>query len=127
MAAEDPVHSGVSNNATALAVRLTQQYGDMALGRARMMLYAALRNRDPAQVTYIAQACFIIMKQERFLQTAEMDTAMQETDRESHLHELAASLDHLIAFAEVEDDFVLAAKLDDIRVRFAERYAFDSK
>lgn len=47
---------------------------------------------------------------------------MQDTDRNGRLQALADSLDTLIVFAEQEDDFLLAAKLDDARAWFAERY-----
>lgn len=47
---------------------------------------------------------------------------MEDMDRTSKLQALANGLDALITFAEQEDDFVLAAKLDDARVRFADRY-----
>lgn len=47
---------------------------------------------------------------------------MQKMDRVTDLQALARSLDALIAFADEEGDFVLAATLDSARVRFSELY-----
>lgn len=55
------------------------------------------------------------------------EAKMSDMDRVSHLRTLTASLDDLITFAEQEDDFLLAAKLDEARVRFSDRYTLDEK
>jgi hypothetical protein len=47
---------------------------------------------------------------------------MQDIDRQTRLQALADSLDDLIDFAEQEDDFLLAAKVDEVRVHLADRY-----
>lgn len=52
---------------------------------------------------------------------------MQDMVRIDHMQVLAGSLDALVVFAEQEDDFLLAAKLDEVRVRFADRYASPSQ
>ncbi len=47
---------------------------------------------------------------------------MQEMPAVTDLPTLARSLDALIAFADQQGDFVLAATLDAARVQFSERY-----
>lgn len=47
---------------------------------------------------------------------------MHDADRQIRLQALADSLNDLIVFAEQEDDFLLAAKVDEVRVRFTDRY-----
>lgn len=124
---ENPDQYFLSSRAVALAAGLSGRYKDMAIGRARMLLYAALNNQDHAQIDLIAQACFAIMKQDRFVNNITMEVKMQDTDRVSQLRALAASLDTLITFVEEEDDFLLAAKLSEVRVRFSDRYTLDDK
>lgn len=67
------------------------------------------------------------MGQDRFVNKITMEVKMQDMDRVSQLRALAASLDTLIAFVEEEDDFLLAAKLSDVRVRFSDRYTLDEQ
>lgn len=48
---------------------------------------------------------------------------MEDRNRQSRLQGLIRNLDALVAFADEEEDFVLAAKLDDARVRFVDFHA----
>jgi len=59
---ESDIELGVSSEAVAIAADLLGRYKDMALGRARMQLYAALNNRTPLQVDLLSQVCSILMK-----------------------------------------------------------------
>ena len=61
----EPVRPEVSREAIAIATDLAGRYGNLALGRARMRLYAALNGRESAQVNLLSQACSILMEQER--------------------------------------------------------------
>lgn len=47
---------------------------------------------------------------------------MEQVNRLNDLQALCDSMDTLIVFAEQKDDFLLAAKLDEARVYFADRY-----
>lgn len=47
---------------------------------------------------------------------------MQEMARETDLQALARSLDALVAFADREKNFILAATLEAARVQFSELY-----
>lgn len=47
---------------------------------------------------------------------------MSDLDRADQLQTLANSLDALIAFADAEEDYVLAATLDSARVQLTERH-----
>lgn len=62
----------LSGEATALAVELSERYADMALGRSRIQLYAALNDRQPEQVDLLAQVCFILMERDRLLQIVDL-------------------------------------------------------
>lgn len=124
---ENPVGATLSGKAVALATDLTERYKDMALGRARMLLYEALNNREVLQVDLLAQTCFVIMRHDRFVERIKVGTGMQDMDRKTRLQTLAGSLDALVMFAEQEDDFLLAAKLDEVRVRFTDQYTPDAK
>lgn len=59
---ESDAELGVSSEAVAIAADLLGRYKDMALGRARMQLYAALNDRTPLQVDLLSQVCSILMK-----------------------------------------------------------------
>lgn len=51
---------------------------------------------------------------------------MQDLDWKARMQTLAECFGTLITFAEQEDDFVLAAKLDDARAWFTDRYSVDA-
>jgi hypothetical protein len=50
-----------SIEAVVLATDLIGRYRDMALGRARIQLYAALANKSPQQVDLLSQVCLVLM------------------------------------------------------------------
>jgi hypothetical protein len=52
---------GPSIEAVALATDLIGRYQDMALGRARIQLYAALANKSPQQVELLSRVCLVLM------------------------------------------------------------------
>ena len=54
-----------SIEAVAHASDMGERHGDTALGKTRMQLYAALNEQMPARVDLLAQACHVLMEQER--------------------------------------------------------------
>lgn len=66
---------GPSTEAVAIAADLIGRYEDMALGRARMQLYAALHDRTPSQVDLLSQVCFILMERTVFIPIPVYNTA----------------------------------------------------
>ncbi|RYF23704.1 MAG: hypothetical protein EOO77_01585 [Oxalobacteraceae bacterium] len=65
---------GPSTEAVAIATDLIGRYEDMALGRARMQLYAALNDRTPLKVDLLSQVCFIIMERTVFIPISDDNT-----------------------------------------------------